>query len=198
MAAARQAKRRYGRREPGPTSAFYGMAALRPTLFADHTGDLVVTQLLGNARRANFDVVGFKEVRWHRILRREQADFFDFMDQAFPGALYVLNQRNLEDVAGSGFWQGLKPGAVRHAVRRTEQIQEHLRATRPDRVFDTRYELLTSQEDDGAVEKQLRGLAEFVLGSCDEGLLEAMRKTLTVGHGPNPFGASRGRRRKPQ
>jgi hypothetical protein len=35
-----------------------------------------------------------------------------------------------------------------------------------------------------------------VTGSCDDRLLAAMRKTLTVGHGPNPFGTSRGRRVK--
>jgi hypothetical protein len=198
MASARDFKRKYGRGTTRPTSAFYGLPALRPAHFADSTRDLVVKQLLGNARRADFDVVGFKEVRWQRVRKHEEAGFFDFMDKAFPGAQYVLNHRNLEDVAGSGFWQGLQPGAVRHAVRRTEHIQEHLRSTRPDRVFDTRYELLTAQDDDDAVEKQLRGLAEFVVGSCDEALVGAMRKTLAVGHGPNPFGTSRGRRRKPR
>jgi hypothetical protein len=199
MAAAQQVKRRYGRGSSNPTSAFYGLHALRPADFAEFTGDLVVKQLLGETPGTDLDVVGFKEVRWQRIRKAEQADFFDFMDAAFPGAQYVLNQRKFEDVAGSGFWQGREPGAVRHSVGRVEQIHEHLRSTRPDRVFDTRYELLTAQEDDDAVEKQLRGLAEFVVGSCDEALLAAMRNTLSVGHGPHPFGASRGRRkRQPQ
>jgi hypothetical protein len=195
MASARDFKRKYGQGTTRPTSAFYGLPSLRPAHFAESTRDLVVAQLLGRARRADFDVVGFKEVRWQRIRKGEQADFFDFMDEAFPGAQYVLNQRNFEDVAGSGFWQGREPGAVRHSVGRVEQIHEHLRSTRPDRVFDTRYELFTALEDDDAVEKQLRGLAEFVVGTCDETLLRAMRNTLTVGHGPHPFGTSRGRRK---
>ena len=198
MASTRDFKRKYGRDTTRPTSAFYGLPALRPEDFADFTGEFVVKQLLGDVPRSEVDVVGFKEVRWHRVRPEEERDFFDFMDHAFPGAQYVLNHRRLEDVAASGFWQGRKPGAVRYAVWRTEQLQDHLRATRPDRVFDTRYELLTARNDDGAVEKQLRGLAEFVVGSGDDSLFQAMRTTLKVAHGPHPFGASRVGRRRPR
>jgi hypothetical protein len=192
MVLVREFKRQFG----GPasssvTSAFYGLRAMRPAHFAAATRDLVVKQLLGPARRSRFDVIGFKEVQWHRIGRDEQADFFDFMDEAFPDAKYVLNRRRHEDVLESGFWQGRRPDRAARAVARVEEIQEHLRTTRPERIFDTRYEVLTG-DDGAAVEKQLRGLAEFVVGSCDDALLSAMRETLMIGHGPNPFGASRG------
>jgi hypothetical protein len=76
------------------------------------------------------------------------------------------------------------------AIQRVIEIQEHLRTTRPDRVHDTRYEIITG-DDRAASDGALRDLAEFVVGSCDDALLETLRGTLEVGHGPNPFGKSR-------
>jgi hypothetical protein len=192
--------RRFRRRYHGPgsndaTSAFYGVNGVRPADFAVFTRDLVVRQLLDRTKGSQLDVIGFKEVRWHHIGADEEADFFDFMDVAFPGVQYVLNERDRDAVAGSGFWKRSEPEEFLHAVTRTEEIHAHLRATRPERVYDTRFEVLTG-DDDAAVEKQLRGLAEFVVGTCDDALLAAMRETLAVGHGPRPFGASRRKRRE--
>lgn len=174
-------------------SAFYGLGEIDRANFAAATNQLVVSQILGNKAARNFDVVGFKEVLWHRIPDDDIADFFDFMDIAFPGALYVLNTRDHGKVVGSGFWQSGTEDEARAAIAKVETLQEHLRVTRPDRTFDTVYENLTSR-DAAVVDAQLRGLAEFVHGSVDDGMLTRMRETLSEGHGPNPFGASRGRR----
>ena len=191
--------RRFRRRYHGPgsndtTSAFYGVNGIHPSDFAELARDLVVQQLVGEKARRHLDVVGFKEVRWYQVTADEEADFFDFMDLAFPGAQYVLNERDHDAVAASGFWKRSEPEELLDAVTRTEAIHEHLRTTRPERVYDTRFEVLTG-DDDAAVEKQLRGLAEFVVGTCDDEVLAAMRETLSVGHGPRPFGASRRKRR---
>jgi hypothetical protein len=78
------------------------------------------------------------------------------------------------------------------AIRRVEDIQDHLRQTRPRRVLDLHYELLTS-DDQTISDGQLRSLAEFVTGSCDADLLASLRETRATGHGPFPFGKSRGR-----
>lgn len=193
MVLARTFKQKYGGPVSArPRSAFYGLHELQPAEFATFTRELVVDQLLGQTKRSFVDVIGFKEIRWHTIKPDEQADFFDFMDAAFPGALYVLNQRNHGDVRTSDFWRGTSPEVFVRVVTRTEEIQDYLRATRPDRVYDTRYEVLTG-EDDVAAERQMRGLAEFVTGSCDEAALVEMRRTMRIGHGPHPFVASQRR-----
>ena len=56
--------------------------------------------------------------------------------------------------------------------------------------FDTRFEAIVSDDRDVAA-GQLRGLAEFVQGGCDDDLLAAMLATRETGHGPNPFGRTR-------
>jgi hypothetical protein len=172
------------------SSAFFGLHEIQPSEFVESTHDLMVRQLFGSVDPSTIDHVGFKEVQWNRIRPGETERFFTFFDQVFPGAKYVLNQREHAQVSGSGFWRKREKDEVMQALVRTEKIHEHLRRTRPDRVYDTRYELVTSP-DPAVVEKQLRGLAEFVLGSCDDELLARLKGTLTKGHGPNPFGRSR-------
>jgi hypothetical protein len=191
MVRARTVKRKYGGpRSSRTASAFYGLQELQLSAFDEFTRRLVVRQLLGDAKRSHFDVVGFKEIRWNQISPEAQADFFAFLDRAFPGAQYVLNRRNHDDVRTSDFWRGREDQHFVDTVTRIEEIQEFLRVTRPGRVYDVEYEVLTGA-DESAAEKLLRGLAEFVAGSCDDALLTEMRRTLAVGHGPKPFGVSR-------
>jgi hypothetical protein len=175
-------------------SAFYGVHEIRPRSFAAGTRALVTGHLLGSLPPDQVDVLGFKEVRWDRIAPEETEDFFGFLDHVFRNCRYVLNQRDHEQVIGSGFWQERDREEVLAAIRRTEEIQEFLRRTRPDRVLDLRYDELT-HEDPVVSDAALSALAEFVHGSCDEDLLAQLRETRATGHGPFPFGISVGRRR---
>lgn len=185
------------RHRPGQvSSAFYGLRSVRRQRFVQATRRLVTDTLLGDVSRRDVDVLGFKEVLWHQVRPEETAGFFDFLDSAFPGARYVLNQRTHEHVASSGFWQKHDSQEVFAAIERVEEIQAFLRESRPERVLDTRYELITS-EDREVSDAQLRRLAEFAVGRCDEELLGELRETLRTGHGPYAFGASHGRRKRP-
>lgn len=184
--------RRYGKLagERGVQSAFYGIDEVSADAYAESARELVMRQLYGSADPSTVEVLGFKEVAWHRVRPKESPAFFNFLDMAFPDARYVLHRRAHEDVTKSGFWRREDPDSADLALQRVETMQDRLRETRPGRTHDTRYERLTS-DDPGVVEAELRGLAEFVLGSCDEPLLARMRETLNVGFGPKPFGGSK-------
>jgi hypothetical protein len=179
-----------GNRARRVSSAFYGVNHLTRRRFARSANRLITGILLGSDDAAAYDRIGFKEVLWHRIAPDDTEPFFAWFDQVFPEAKYVLNTRETEQVVGSGFWQRKDADEAMAAIQRVIEIQDHLRATRPDRVHETRYEVITG-EDRAASDAALRGLAEFVTGSCDDAVLEALRATLEVGHGPNPFGKSR-------
>lgn len=176
-------------------SAFYGLNEITPASFVESTRTLVTGHLLGTVPPEEVDVLGFKEVLWHKIRPVETEAFFDFLDKTFPGCLFVLNEREQEQVVGSGFWQGQDKDEVLQAIARVEEIQEFLRGTRKERTLDLRYELLTS-EDQATSDVQLRALAEFAHGSCDDALLAQLRETRKTGHGPYPFGKSRDRQER--
>jgi hypothetical protein len=79
-------------------------------------------------------------------------------------------------------------------MHRVIEIQDYLRSTRPERVLETRYEVIAG-EDAGASARALGDLATFVTGGCDDALLERMREVLDVRHGPDPA-AMRQRKKK--
>ena len=133
------------------------------------SGSSPCTSRYGRADRSKVDVLGFKEVLWHRVVRAEVDAFFDWFEMVFPDAHYVLNQRDHASVSTSGFWQNQEEQRVMRTLRRVEDMQQFLRETRPDRTHDVRYERITS-EDQSVKDKELRGLAEFVLG---QGAFEA-------------------------
>ena len=185
-----QGKNAQNARRQGSRSAFYGLDQIDNRDFVDSTRRLAHKALYGDADPSQVDVLGFKEVMWHRIARPEQEQFFDWFEQIFPGATYVLNTRPHEQVMGSGFWQNRGSGWAEKAIGHVERMHQFLRDTRPGRTHDTRYELMTS-EDPAVKEAHLRSLAEFVVGRCDEETLADMQATLEKGHGPRPFGRSR-------
>lgn len=175
-----------GVKAAGAKSAFYGLDEIRPDDFVDSAHQLVLSQLWGSKEQDDIELLGFKEVLWHRIRPKETAEFFRFFERIFPDALYVLHRRDHQQVAGSGFWRRESVDKVAQSLRRVEEIQDFLRRTRPDRTLDTRYEHYTSPDPD-VVEAELRKLAVFATGGCDDELLTKLKETLAIGHGPHPF-----------
>jgi hypothetical protein len=124
-------------------------------------------------------------VAWHRIPAEDTETFFDWFELVFPDARYVLNTRNIDDAITSGFWRSRDQEEARASMRRVVEIQAYLRSSRPERVLDIRYEVITG-EDQEASDQALSRLATFVTGGCDDTLLERMRDVLAVRHGPDP------------
>ena len=123
----------------------------------------------------------------------ETEGFFDFLDSAFPGARYILNQRTHADVASSGFWQRRDTEEVFAALQRIEEIQAYLRESRPDRVLDTRYELITSDDSEAPV-PSCAPWRSSCSGPATTPCVEKLRESMQTGYGPKAFGASHGRR----
>jgi hypothetical protein len=183
--------RRHGDdKDRGPRWAFYGIDEAQPDEFPVFARRFLMKQLLGTKQRKDVRVLGFKEIRWYGIEPKETKRFFEFFEEVFPGARYVLNRRDHEQVSTSGFWQKQESDEVMATLRRIEEIQDYLRETRPERTHLVRYEEVT-HDDTEVSNRELRSLAEFVLGVSNDALIAQMRATMAKGHGPRPFGRSR-------
>ncbi|WP_110183394.1 sulfotransferase [Nocardioides solisilvae] len=113
-------------------------------------------------------VTGFKEIRWYD---QDLAKYVDFLRQVFPGARFVVNTRNLPDVAASAFW--------RHKddpLGRLEVIEERILQVADD-LGDAAYRVHYDdfRDDPGA----LRGLFDWLGERFDE---ERIARTLAVPH----------------
>ncbi len=81
------------------THPFYGAADIPLKVAHRRTRRLVVDTLL--RPKPGTRVVGYKEIRWYRP---DIADYVAWMREVFPGARFVINTRNHEDVLKSGWW----------------------------------------------------------------------------------------------
>ena len=102
-------------------------------------------------------VLGFKEIRWYQ---EDLPEYLDFMRKVFPGARFILNTRQLSDVARSSWWADHDD-----AFEQLEVIEERMlsaaEALGPS-VFHLRYD---EYVDDPP---KLRGLFEWLGLEFDE------------------------------
>ena len=117
------AQDREGPGETNATSAYYGMDAFPKARSLAGIRRLAVETLL--RPDADTRVAGFKEIRWDD---EDVADFVAWLREVFPGARFVVNTRNLEDVAQSKWW-GKDPEALERLTateRRLLDLAEQL------------------------------------------------------------------------
>lgn len=130
-------------------SPWYGIDAYPDDLAAARLRQLVVDTLL--RPEPGTRVTGFKEIRWWMP---KPVEFLDFLESVFPAARFLLNTRNLDDVATSG-WFREQPDAR----AKLEQVEQRLRDTvgrRRDRGYHVHYDDYVA---DPAV---LRGMYEWL------------------------------------
>jgi len=169
----------------GPASAFYGADVIDLPVFEGDLRRSVNRQLIGPTDPQDLRWLGFKEVLWHQVTSEQTATFLEFMDVLFPNARYILHRRDHEKVLASGFWKKWDEEQAREAVIRVEEFQDALAQGRADRICWTSYEELTSDDEEES-RLVLQRLTQCLGFELTPKLLGQLRKTLTIGHGPNP------------
>lgn len=113
-------------------------------------------------------VTGFKEIRWRQP---DLLDYLRFLQRLFPGARFVFNTRNHEDVAQSKWWtKGENPLAE---VARIEGIQAAAAEALGDAAYRVHYD---DYVRDPAV---LRGLFDWLDEEFDE---DRVRSVMAIQH----------------
>jgi hypothetical protein len=125
---------RLARPEPLPaTHPWFGIDGY-PEQYALRSMRRLVTETLLRPR-PDTKVLGFKEINWPF---GELIEYVDFLGELFPGARFIVNTRNLRDVAKSKWW-GLRDDAMEHLTETESRIlaaADHL----GDRAFRIHYD----------------------------------------------------------
>ncbi len=108
-------------------------------------------------------VVGFKEISW---LPERLPDYLGFVRAVFPGARFILNTRNLDDVAQSKWWAD-RPDARSELTTMEEQYVEAV-TDLGDAAYRVHY------DDWVADPSALRGLFEWLGEDFDEARVRAV------------------------
>ncbi len=119
--------------DSSPVSPFYGLDDFPPRQSLIGIRQLALATLL----RPEDDtrVAGFKEIRW---ADDDVDEFVDWLQQVFPGARFVINTRNLDEVSQSKWWADT-PDALAELTEVEERLLA-LRARLGDQAFHLRYD----------------------------------------------------------
>ncbi len=102
QAIAETADRHHGKR---PRHPWFGSASIKPQAILDDQRRHVIEQVLQPAKDTM--VVGFKEVRYepgHFESYEVMLSYLLFLNKLFPGITYIINVREPEAAARSGWW----------------------------------------------------------------------------------------------
>lgn len=141
-----------------PQSAWFGIGGYPQAVALRELRRLVLNTVI----RPDSDsrVVGFKEIRW---LQEDLDEYVDFLRAVFPGARFVVNTRNLDDVSGSKWW------AQNPDSRRILADAERRMLALADRLGDDAFHI--HYNDYAQSPGKLRGLFEWLGEEFDEALV---------------------------
>ena len=115
----RRRNRRHDRSEgTTATHPFFGIDGYPPRRSLARTRRLALDTLL--RPEADTRVVGFKEIRWEG---EDLHEYVAWLREVFPGARFVVNTRDLDDVSRSKWWAD-RPDARAHL----EQVENRILA----------------------------------------------------------------------
>jgi hypothetical protein len=158
---------RLARPHPLPTShPWWGIDGYRDETALHDMRLLVLETLLRPAPDTR--VTGFKEIYW---MAERMPDFLAFMQGVFPGARFVYNSRDLDEVARSK-WHARNPNA-RTELETIERQYADALAPLGDRVYRVHYNDWVSDPT------RLRGLFDWLGEAFDEA---RVREVMTVRH----------------
>ncbi|MET9019151.1 sulfotransferase [Actinopolymorpha sp. NPDC004070] len=165
--AALDARVRWAGDEPlTPQNPWYGIDEYPPALAVARMRQLVTETLL--RPEPGTRVAGFKEIRWWQS---PPDDYLAFVETLFPGARFILNTRNLADVARSR-WNNHTPNALADLAMLEGRLREAV-DKRAERGYHVHFDDYV--KDPSA----LRGLFDWLGEGYNE---ERVARTLAVRH----------------
>jgi len=118
-----------------PTLPWYGMDQYSPEQAAASYRRHVLEVLL--KPQEDTRVIGFKEIRWWK---RDLVETLEFTRTVFPGARFVLNTRNVEDVIQSKWWAQKDPAVARKQVQDYDARLERAHRELGDATYRVHYD----------------------------------------------------------
>lgn len=150
------------------TNAFFGIGDFPPQQSLDGIRRLVLDTVLRPPPKTR--VTGFKEIRWYQP---SLEGYVEWLREVFPGARFLVNTRNLADVAASKWWGEGEPEST---TEKLAQMEERILAI-AEGLGDAAYRI--HYDDYVADPGVLRGLFEWLGEDYDE---ESVRATFAVRH----------------
>lgn len=121
----------------GPDHPWYGAEAINPWQFGRALADVFVRDVLIPPRGC--EVLGFKEIRYH-LVDGDPMAAFRFMRETFPEVRFLINTRDHEATAQSGWWKTMPRDRVMRELAEAEALFDKVQAHFPRVTLRMRYD----------------------------------------------------------
>jgi hypothetical protein len=145
-------------------SAWFGIGGYPTRLALKEMRGLLLTTLLRPEKDSR--VVGFKEIRWRQS---DLVEYVGFLRAVFPGARFVINTRNLDDVAVSQWWANKSDS--REVLAEVEERMLALKTSLGDDAYHIHYDDYVHDPN------RLRGLFDWLDEEFDESHVKEVMNT---------------------
>lgn len=147
-----------------PSDAWYGIGGYSDATAYHEIRRLILTTLI--RPEPDSRVVGFKEIRWRQ---GDLGDYVSFLRDVFPGARFIVNTREHQEVAQSKWW-AKRPDALA-AIAKAEGEMLALAESLGDDAYHVHF------NDYVGDPQKLRGLFDWLAAEFDEaGIAEVMSR----------------------
>jgi hypothetical protein len=166
IARAKESVRVHGQKQTKSTNPWFGAELID----ANKLTSSVVRAFIEHVLRppADAKIVGFKEIRYNECQDDEFRFFVDFLLKNFEHAKVIFLQRQVETVAGSGWWKNMEFEAVAKIISRMDKLFDQCAATSPAQTRIVRYEEMVADIE------YVRGIFEFVGEPMNEAAVTAL------------------------
>ncbi len=164
-----------GERARSPNSPWFGIVDYPDEVALAQIRELVTRTLL--RPEPDTRVTGFKEIRWYMD---DLASYVAFLRAVFPGARFVVNTREIADVARSGWWA--KQEDPEQTIGAIEERILAVASTLGDDSFHLVYDEYVADPE---------ALRPFFAWLGEDFDLDRARDVLSVRYSPSPGAAPR-------
>lgn len=159
----------------GPDHPWYGAEEINPWQFGRALADVFVREVLNPP--PGTEVLGFKEIRYH-LVDGDPMAAFRFMRETFPEVRFLINTRDHEATARSGWWKTMPRDRVMRELAEAEELFAKVEAQFPRVTLRMRYDDYAGQPE--ALEPLFRFLDRpFNLQMVQQALADQLTHTGT-------------------
>ncbi len=154
------------------TLAWFGIQDIDREYFLESTKSSIKKLLFGRELYSDYDIYGFKEIRYLDMDTEKLIRYLFFLKQVFPNPCFIFNRRKHEEVCSSSWFADLSSEALRKRIISFESACNDFISQNSDRSIVVDYEKLIELKS-GEIQK----LFDFIKQPYDEQKIERVLKT---------------------
>jgi hypothetical protein len=153
------------------TQAWYGIQDIDTEFFLESTKNLTKKLLFGRELYSDFDLYGFKEIRYFEMDIDKLSGYLNFLKKVFPKSCFIFNRRDLDEVCKSSWFADRSINTVKKKLIAFESACDEFIAKNPDSSIVVNYNRIIDLSSG-----EIKNLFDFIEQPYDREKIDSILK----------------------